>query len=224
MQETIVIPAAGQGKRMKSYGPKALIELRNNQNVLTRQINIFQTFMPNNPIVIIAGFEADKIRRAALKFKNVEVVVNRHYEKTNVAYSIALGLQKVAGAAMIVYGDLVFNKETICHIPVGESVAVVDSRKQIRDIEVGLNIVADKITHFSYGLSTKWAQIIVLQKEECEIFKREATAPARHSYFGFEILNKVIDAGYPIRCVEPDPMRIVEIDTSKDIDDARKIV
>ncbi len=37
---SIIIPAAGMGKRMKSFGPKPLIKLTPSLNILDNQLNI----------------------------------------------------------------------------------------------------------------------------------------------------------------------------------------
>ena len=39
---SVIIPAAGMGYRMRSYGPKHLISLDANQNIIQRQIKIIQ--------------------------------------------------------------------------------------------------------------------------------------------------------------------------------------
>ena len=42
---TIIIPSAGCGRRMKSHGPKSLIELKNGNTILQQQLrNIHKNF------------------------------------------------------------------------------------------------------------------------------------------------------------------------------------
>ena len=66
---SIVIPAAGMGRRMKSYGPKALIPLPSdktnprtgesrgeNITLIERQIHILIDCYPNAEIFIVVGF------------------------------------------------------------------------------------------------------------------------------------------------------------------------
>jgi len=39
-ETSIIIPAAGMGYRMKSYGPKALINIHNDTTLIERQIEL----------------------------------------------------------------------------------------------------------------------------------------------------------------------------------------
>ena len=107
---TILIPAAGMGRRMKSYGPKCLINI-GGITILERQIKILLKLYPGSDIIVIAGFESDKIRKKIKTKYPVRIVNNHKYEDTNVLYSLSLGLQaSINRNFLIVYGDLVFNK------------------------------------------------------------------------------------------------------------------
>ncbi len=57
----IIIPAAGLGKRMKSYGPKALINIKYGQRILDRQLYLIDSYFEEYNIVLVCGFEADKL-------------------------------------------------------------------------------------------------------------------------------------------------------------------
>ena len=48
----IIIPAAGMGRRMKSYGPKALIKI-GSSTVINNQISILKTYFPDAHITLV---------------------------------------------------------------------------------------------------------------------------------------------------------------------------
>lgn len=218
---SIIIPAAGMGRRMKSYGPKPLIELDGRQTVIGRQINILQREYPLAEIIAVLGHEADAVMQH-LK-GGVKPVENENFETSNVLRSIGMGLRIASHKnVMIVYGDLVFNPTAI-RVGADYSLAVVDSHNQLDEEEVGVTVVDGRITQFAYDLDTKWAQIVCLTGRELELFKREAWNREHSRWFGFEGLNAVIEKGGNIRAVEPKGMKLVEIDTSKDIEKARLI-
>ena len=50
---SIIIPAAGVGRRMKSYGPKPLIKV-GNSTIIKNQINLLRTYIDNSHIVLVA--------------------------------------------------------------------------------------------------------------------------------------------------------------------------
>lgn len=216
---SIIIPAAGMGRRMKSYGPKPLVELTPAETVIGRQQNILKKEYPDSEIIVVVGYEADTIVKYLRP--DVKSVENENYETTNVVRSLGMALRAVThDRVLIVYGDLVFNKSAV-RITEGRTVAVVDSKGRMTDEEVGVTIVGSRITRFSYDLEKKWGQIVYLTGRELEMFKRVTWNRDYSKWFGFEALNKVIELGGNIRAVEPRRMKIAEIDTSKDIETAR---
>jgi choline kinase len=218
---TILIPAAGPGRRMRSYGPKALIKLDDNLTLIQRQLHLLRNTFPLAEIVVIVGFEADKICKELPRY--VHTVYNDAYEDTNVAHSLMLGLSTVSkGSILVVYGDLVFNREALPK-SFEQSTAIIDSKNQMDRNEVGVTIVNNEVTRFSYGLPTKWAQIVYLHGLELEIFKKVISDKRRSKFFGFEILNHMLDNGGNLQALEPNDMQIAEIDTSKDIEIAKRI-
>jgi choline kinase len=207
---------------MKSYGPKSLIELPGNHNVISRQIDLLASAYPHAEIIVTLGFGAEQV----IKYlpRSVKVVENELYAETNVARSIGMGL-RVANHShvLIVYGDLVFTSEAIDGLAGLKSSILVDKSGQIGAGEVGATIVGGKITHLAYNLPTKWAQILYLTGTELELFKKFAWDKDRRNWFGFEVLNKVLDAGGSFKAIERPSMRIAEIDFSADIENARTI-
>jgi choline kinase len=219
---TCIIPAAGPGRRMKSYGPKALITLRNEQTVIQRQLQIINRLYPAAEVIVVLGFEADRVKKELPP--HVKVVENHIYEETNVAYSIHLGLLAATHKnVLIVYGDLVFNDATLKGLTFAESTAIIDSKERFEKSEVGVTIVDGYISRMSYGLPMKWAQIVYLTGHELHLFKMQIHMRTSRKFFGFEVLNKMLDYSGYLKAIEPEKMQIAEIDTSKDIEKAKKI-
>ncbi len=107
----IVIPAAGLGKRMKSYGAKPLIKIRGNTSIIDNQIRILKKFLPNSNIIIVCGFDADNLMNKT--DENIVKIENENYVGTNVVRSIGMGLRATKRDVLIVYGDLIFNEKCI---------------------------------------------------------------------------------------------------------------
>lgn len=221
---TIVIPAAGLGRRMKSYGPKCLLDVGNGQILLKRQLEILRTLFPVAEVVLVLGFEAEKVYRIIPNY--VTVVENKLFDDTNVIGSISLALemsQQKHNNILLVYGDLVFNNAALS-FPHTESTIVVDNRKQMRDCEVGVTVIDSYASQFAYSLNTKWCQIAYLMDKEAEFFRAAVADPRYRRYFGYEILNMLLNKDYNLKAIEPAGTRITEIDTSRDIDTARSMI
>ena len=214
---TVIIPAAGMGHRMKSYGPKCLLPLNQQDTIITKIISNVQKIYPFSEIITIIGFEADKVIKVLPK--NTRVVENQLYESTNIVESLRLAINNsVYDHVLIVYGDLVFNSPSLKEITHGGSCVIVDSKSRFKDEDVGVTIVDDMATNFSYGLETKWAHIIYLEGEELKIFKNLCLDRRRNKMYPFELFNIILNRGGKIKAVEPKGMIIREINSLRDLD------
>ena len=215
---SVIIPAAGMGRRMKSYGAKGLISL-SGPTVLERQIKTIWKIYPEAEITIVVGFQADLISERIRKKYPVRIIRNVDYKENNVARSIFLGLESCTNQhALLIYGDLVFNSTAIRGlVNSGESKVVVDSRGQIKDEEVGVLFNKDEVTHFSYAIDTKWCQIAYLSTKEMKMFEEISSSCERERWFGYEIINEIINGGGSFSAIEPSGMRIAEIDSPRDL-------
>jgi len=212
---TVIIPSAGEGRRMKSYGPKSLIDLTK-ENILQRQIRIINKVLDNVSFIVVAGFDCDKLMDSCPDyFLKIE---NENYSTTNVSRSISMAFRAVkTERVLIVYGDLVFNERALSIMDYSMSCTSA-SNDEYRQHEVGCIIDADgNVTNMMYDLETKWNQIIYLEGRELHLFKKECQERKNKKLFGFEILNKVIDRGGKIKCIVDNSIEVVDIDTSKDL-------
>ncbi|HAI44034.1 MAG TPA: hypothetical protein DCM40_41005, partial [Maribacter sp.] len=94
-----------------------------------------------------------------------------------------------------------------------------------RDREVGCIVSADDtLSNMMYDLDLKWNQIIYLQSKELDIFKTICKKRKNNKLFLFEIINKVIDKGGKIKCIVNDEVKVIDVDTSKDLLRAGSII
>jgi len=218
----IIIPAAGMGKRMKSYGPKALIQLKNPHNtILSNQLNIIKKLFRTYTIILICGFEHEKIMNYVPS--NIITIENERYEQTNVVRSIGIGLRATRGnQVLIIYGDLVFNLQALnCNFD--ESCMIVDHDTMSKD-EVGCIIQNGHVRNISYDLDNKWGQITYLTGKELSVFKQFCWNVDNENKFGFEGLNHIINNGGKLKAIKPKNGKIIDVDKSSDIIKAKDII
>lgn len=217
----ILIPAAGHSKKMKWLAPKPLVEV-NGKTILDRQLCIFNELYPSADIVMVTGHESELIQNTLPK--KVCAVENEFHAFTGVARSIKLGLRACRNTKiLLIYSDLVFNMETLTGMPTKKSWIIVDNQKRIRDEEVGVTVIDGSATVFGYGLPTKWGQIAYLTGKELELFCRATTHLNHTRYLGFELLNAILAEGGSLLAIEPEGMRLAEVDSPKDLEAAQKI-
>ena len=219
---SIIIPAAGTGSRMKSYGPKPLIKI-GNQSIISRQIDILKKSFYCPEIVVVSGYESCKVMNSLPR--NIVNVENENYDNTNVSRSLALGLRACTrDKVLVVYGDLLFNAETFKNVNLSSSSLFIDKSGFMTKDEVGCNISNKKIQYLIPDIENKWAQIMYLKGAELDIFSKNVFDRDNDRKFGFEIINRCIEFGAKFDIITPNNMRVTDIDTSKDLLIAKKIL
>ena len=219
---SVIIPAAGIGSRMKSYGPKPLIKV-GSQSLVRRQIEILRDCFYSPEIVVVSGYESCKVMNSLPN--SIIKIENERYSETNVSRSIALGLRACTREkVLIVYGDLLFNKDTFKNINLASSCLFIDESGCMTKDEVGCNISNKKVQYLIPDIENKWAQIMYLKGRELELFSKNVFNRDNDRKFGFEIINNCIEKGASFDIISPKNMRITDIDTSKDLLIAKKIL
>ena len=108
---SVIIPAAGTGHRMKSYGPKCLLPISTTQTIIENIIKNVKKGYPNSEITTVVGFEADRVIKTIPK--GVRIIENQFYSETNVVESLRLALNSITNTrVLIIYGDLIFNTKS----------------------------------------------------------------------------------------------------------------
>jgi len=224
---SIIIPSAGMGNRMKSYGPKSLIEIKEETTILENQLKYIYRYFYKPQVIVVTGFGSEKINQR-LKNKNIDLVENNDWKETNVAESISIGLQEVKHKNLILlYGDLVFNAWTL-KAPFGlYSMLLIDKSGLMKKEEVGCSINNSEIANLMYDLPHKWAQIAYFTGKELDMLKQKLSRECKLNYrksFGFEIINSIIEEGGKFIAHSPPRMKISDIDSSKDLASVEKII
>lgn len=223
---SVIIPCAGIGRRNKTFGPKCLFELNKKETILDRQIKVILEVFPKADITIITGFEHKSVYNHLNNKKyKVRIVYNNEYEYTNVAYSIGLGMQaNYNDNVLVVYGDVLFNKQAIVNLTLGSSKMLVDSKGNFDKQNVGVIISDGCITNIYHGLETKWGQIFFLNYETSKEFQNIALKNESYKKFSYEILNDMIDKGYTFEPLENKDSQLIEIDNFANLEKAKGIL
>lgn len=215
---SIIIPAAGMGHRMKSYGPKALTSLGNRYTLIERQVRMLSRIYPYAEIFIVVGFHSEKIIDKLRNYKKVRFIHNPIHETSNVLYSIGLALNAcITDSALVVYGDLIFNKNAVKNLDDKSSKVVIEDKGLMKHSEVGVVAQEGEIKNFSFGLDCKWGQIVYLSGKEFDIMRNISVKTECSQWLGYEGLNYIISQGGRFLYVKPDKINLIEIDVAKDV-------
>ena len=223
---TVIIPAAGIGRRMKSRGPKALLSVVHGMSVLEIQIRNIQTVYPTADIIVVSGFECNKIRNMLWETFEARIVCNPNYNTTNVTYGISLGLDvALPGNVIVIHGDLVFNTSAIEELAGKESSLLVDTNDQFDKEEVGIGTRDNYVTGLYHGLDKKWAQMAFFTGKELRMLRAASfNHDLSSQWFLYEVINHIIQKKGRFIAIENKYGSVIEIDKIEDLKKAKSVL
>lgn len=218
----IIIPAAGRGTRMNAYGPKPLIKIKKNITILDNQIKILKKFLPNANIILVTGFESIKLmNNTSNDFIKIE---NERFEETNVVRSLGMGLRCSKNDVLVIYGDLIFNEYCITEMNLNKSSLLIGNNI-MNDSEIGCTFNNEGfIENLMWDLEYKWGQISFFKGRELKMLKDICWNPDNYNLFGFEAINQIINRGGKFLKSYNEKMKIIDIDTSKDLEKVGEVL
>ena len=212
-RNTFILLNAGAGRRTKNYGNKCLIRYEGERIIDSQIDSIYKAYTNKADIINVTGFMSDKLIKQTGDIRSVENII---HESTNVAESMRIGLNaSLEGNVFFIHGDIVFSPSFV-KPPNEQSVyAPVDSKGRIDKDEVGVVCSKDSIKNFSYGLDTKWCQIVFFPGSMFYDI-RHILSSIDKTLTTFEVLNHLIKRGVEIKHFESPRGKIKEIDSMKD--------
>jgi len=218
---SFIILSAGEGRRTKSFGNRSLLEVSRGVNIAQYQIEKIRDSYPKSEIIFVVGYEADRLIKVLPP--GIKIVENELFSTTNVVRSINIGLRVInESAAVIIHGDILFNRECISKIHKQASCVLADADNQLDQSKIGVNAIGDKVIGFTFSAQPKWAQISLLRGPELEI-AREITAKRENDLLlSHELYGKILDLGGSFTLVNSNNSKIREINTIKDLKYARE--
>ena len=204
---------------MVSYGPRSLIKL-GQTNVIEHQLTILHKIFNDPQIIIVVGYDANRIMNNTPD--DIVKIENENYETTNVVRSIGMGLRAcVNPSVLVLYGDLVFNEEALRWSYDKSSIVLTEGNDKE---SVGCITDNGYVSRLAFGLANPWAQIMFVMGKELRLLKKAAWNPEKYQLYGFEAINDIIDGGGKFLAHSPPNMKIVDIDSSRDIELAKEVV
>ncbi|HJP91467.1 MAG TPA: phosphocholine cytidylyltransferase family protein [Pyrinomonadaceae bacterium] len=109
-----IILAAGKGTRLNGVDlkPKCLFEV-GGRTLLDRQVSALQESQLNE-IVIVAGFEAERIRRRCPP--NISFVINSRFEETSSLYSLWMAREHLVDGFVVLNCDVLFHPQLLAKL------------------------------------------------------------------------------------------------------------
>jgi len=217
-KKTVIIIASNPGYRMKSFGPKCLLKDKKGVSILEHQISTVKTFYPDCDIIIVGGFECDKISR--LRPSYTRVVENQLYEELNDVEDVRLALNNTMGSnAIVIYGDVFFSQNVLNYLK-NDSCILVDNSDRMLISDVGCTIVDNHLSMMSLSLEdNKWAKIASFTGKEFKLLKQFVNDRENSRMFLFEAMNYIAEKGGSLKAERISPShKLVHVDSTKELE------
>jgi choline kinase len=218
----VIIPSAGIGRRMKSYGCKSLLSI-DNMKLIDLQIDAINKEIPNYEIILITGFDSERLMNNSPE--DIIKIENEKYYENNVCKSIGVGLRatKDNDFVLIIFGDVLFNDEVLKQIDYNRSCLIIS--EHMSDNEVGCNISSKgMLEYMMFDLPNKWGHIALFTGKELSLLKKYVWSKYSEKKFFFEVINDIINQGGKFKCIIHEDVKVMDIDTSKDLQKAQGFI
>ena len=239
MSDTVIILAAGRGRRLKPFTngtPKALLKIEDDYKLVDF---IFQSLKENlvRNVSIVVGYRYNSIvRYISTKYLfpdfSICYILNREYDETNTAYSLLLTCSALRRGGLIINGDTLISPSSLKKLSKFKGTCIGVSRRNVDDEAV--KVVYERNNKVSaIGKKVEGiAEYVGVAKIE-PIFGSLMCEQLTH-YFCFnkdflkslyydDVINYLL-CRHPVYAVDLTDEMVMDIDTMEDLNCARRLL
>jgi 2-aminoethylphosphonate-pyruvate transaminase len=234
-----VLLAAGEGRSLfplTKDRPKALLPL-NGKTLLERMVRQLHSFGVSR-IVIVAGFEKDRVVTSAIKLQQqtgaqIQIVENDRYAETNTLYSVLLAAKHCSGKPLLLIdGDVVCEDKILENVLSSKSEAVlaVDTGRVMGAEEMRVSLNRDHtVSAIGKGLQKGSAEFLGISKFSAPLARkffrmgRQILARGRQQDFYESAFARLRGHGACFRALDVAGLRWVEIDFLTDYEEGLRL-
>jgi choline kinase len=203
-QTTFIILCARKSNR-RGYKNIPLTLLNEKETLIERQIKIISDNYQNSEIIIVSGFEHDKVVNylSALDYPNVRVAENKNYKSSDIfdgwrfALNIALNQD-----TYIIHGDRLFKESYIKDRTRTTHTFVHDVDKN--NYYLGLLYSNGYFINMSYGLPNVWSEVFFISKSDFTTAKNIANEYKKRKIYTIEGFINALSKNVKISVLEKD--------------------
>lgn len=218
----ILLLASEITKGMKSIGPKCLLKLSSNISILDYQIKQAKATFKNANIIVLTGFEGDKVKRhIENNYSNTTVVCDQQYAYSNQTNAILTAIQNIQylDNLLIVGSGILFK-----HYPKIKSCnksILFYLNKDKDNFNIGSSDKEDT-QYLFYGLPNTWAECVFLNGKAIE-FLLSLNKNIFGQLYLFETINKLLEVNHiNFSSQVIDKKNIFKVSSHKDLNKAKR--
>lgn len=173
VKTTFIILCAKKSNK-RGYKNIPLTLLNESETIIDRQINIINSNYKNSEIIVISGFEHERLidHIFSHNYTNVRIVENQNYKSTNTLDGWRLGLNlSLNQNTYIIHGDRIFDDSYISYRDSKTTYTIVHDINK-NNYNLGLLFDNNKFINMSYGLPNVWSEIFFIHEKDFNITRK----------------------------------------------------
>lgn len=203
-QTTFIIMCAKKSN-LRGYKNIPLMPITQSQLLIDIQIKTIKKQYNDSEIIIVSGFEHDKLINHihSKKYKNVRVLENTNYKFSNIIDGWRMSLNmSIKNNTFIIHGDRQFSCEAIHS---NNYTYLVTNGFDKKNYNLGVLYSQDALINMSYGLPNIWSEIFFLHSRDFHIARNLLNECHLKKVYNIESYINLLSNKIPIRVMEQKP-------------------
>tara|TARA_Y100000768_G_scaffold115912_1_gene85562 strand:+ start:1106 stop:1777 length:672 start_codon:yes stop_codon:yes gene_type:complete len=215
----VIILAAGKGTRLGMPHPKCLTKLKTGETILERQIRAISKHINKKNIIIVVGFQKEKIIDL---FPDCTYVFNPKFENTNTSKSLLCAIKENKNTDTIwMNGDVVFDDKILDPLINSKESCMLVNSLSVAEEEVKYTLKKDgTIKEVSKEIKNGIGEAVGINKiikKHNSHFIEELADCDDQDYFE-KAIEKLINKNTPIYPIDIQSSLCIEVDFKEDLD------
>lgn len=206
---TAFIILCGRKSSKRGYKNIPLTQINETETLISRQIQTIKDNYKNNEIIIISGFEHDKVvaHISDLGYTDIRIAENKDYKTSNVldGWKFALNIAIVKDT-YIIHGDRLFDASYIKEKMRTTHTFVHNFDKNNYDLGLLYNDVS--FINMSYGLPNVWSEMMFISKNDFNSFKYTINESKNRKIYSIENFLNIMSKSINISVIQKPPQEI----------------
>lgn len=211
-------------KGMKSIGSKALLPINSKNTILDYQIKSIKIMNRQNKIYLSTGFQHNKVKKIADKYKNVHSIYESNYENCNESKNIINYIKNNIdnlNSLFIIKNGVLFKNRCFGSIREKDKSKIFLLDKDKDNFNIGCHSKDSK--YLFYELQQKWCECAFLIKSDLQKISTMNEQKQIDNYFLFEIINFLQESS-DIEHHTISYRNIMKVNSTNDIKKAKRFV
>lgn len=192
----------------RGQGNVSLKDVDANRLLIDIQIDTIKKNYKNNEIILVSGFEHDKLIKHIQNkdYKNIRVLENKTYKTSSIleGWRMALNIS-LNNDVYLIHGDRYFDDSCIKSPKVTH---IIIHKKDKRNYDLGILHKEGRFINISYGLPDVWSEILFISKKDIKKTKHIINDCKKRKIYTLESFINQLSEEVKIQVIKKEPQSV----------------